>query len=64
MDYKIESKKVYNPEYVRSKLQALLAVFMDPALQTIFERTKYTLNRNNKISKINEMYFPLTKRQK
>lgn len=36
MDYKIETKKQYNPVYVKSKLQALSAVFMDPALQKIF----------------------------
>lgn len=53
MDYKIESKKLYNVEYVRSKLQALSNVFMDPSLQKLFEATKYALNRNNKISKIN-----------
>lgn len=57
MDYKIETKKTYNVEYVRTKLQHLSNIFMDPALQRIFEATKYSLNRNNKISKINEMYF-------
>jgi hypothetical protein len=36
MDYKIETKKQYNPVYVKSKLQALSAVFMDPSLQKIF----------------------------
>lgn len=56
MDYKIETKKQYNPVYVKSKLQALSSVFMDPALQQIFEVTKYALIRNNKISKLNEMY--------
>jgi hypothetical protein len=55
MDYKIETKKVYNVEYVREKLQALSSIFMDPSLQKLFERTKYTLNRNNKISKLNEV---------
>lgn len=53
MDYKLDPKKQYNPEYVKAKLQALSAVFMDPALQKLFEATKYALNRNNKISKIN-----------
>lgn len=53
MDYKIEVKKQYNSEYVKAKLQALSAVFMDPALQKLFEATKHALNRNNKISKIN-----------
>ena len=53
MDYKIDNKKSYNVEYVREKLQALSNIFMDPALQKLFEQTKYALNRNNKISKLN-----------
>lgn len=36
MDYKIETKKQYNAEYVKSKLQALSAIFMDPSLQKLF----------------------------
>lgn len=55
MDYKIDTKKVYNVQYVREKLQALSNIFMDPALQKLFESTKYALNRNNKISKINNV---------
>ena len=57
MDYKIESKKDYNVEYVREKLQALSNVFMDPSLQGLFNATKKALNRNAKISKINEVYL-------
>ena len=55
MDYKIEAKRSYNVAYVREKLQALSNIFMDPALQRLFEATKYALNRNNKISKINNV---------
>lgn len=55
MDYKIQAKKVYNVQYVRYKLQALSNIFMDASLQKIFEATKYALNRNNKISKINDV---------
>jgi hypothetical protein len=36
MDYKIETKKTYNVEYVREKLQALSNIFMDSALQKLF----------------------------
>lgn len=44
-------------EAIRSKIQNLLKIFMNPSLERIFSTTKKALARNKKMAKINEMYI-------
>ena len=58
MEFNIESKKKIKvtSEQLRAKAESLTKIFMNPSLELIFEKTKKSLGRNNKIAKINEMY--------
>lgn len=56
MDFKIE-EKVYSPEMIKNKIQTLKEIFMASSLEKIFMTIKQCLNRNMKISKINEVYI-------
>ena len=57
LEFNIESKKKMKitSEQLRAKAQSLTKIFMNPSLELIFEKTKRSLTRNNKIAKINEM---------
>lgn len=71
IDFAIESKKnafsTHNlnninqtaqiSEMMKTKIQNLLKIFMNPSLERIFYTTKKALLRNKKIAKINEMYL-------
>ena len=44
-----------NSEQMKAKVHSLTKIFMNPCLELIFEKTKKSLLRNNKIAKINEI---------